>query len=278
MAIFSVYADASGGDPAQEGIVVGGFIAAVEQWDSFSKDWQAVLANGPLDIYHAADVEDAERLWGWTKEHKSRVQEFAYKTIGFRVECGVSTALIKADFNKHKIVYPEVLGKSAFYYVFCVHDFIKDVTDWGLEHKAEHPISYFFELGDLGQGEVEKIFAELVNDPHFPEERRRLIGPVTFVPKAHRFPPLQAADIWAYENYKQLINQHLPLKPNKKRLPVRKGYELLFRRWWTPYNTFWNENMLAKFAKRQRAANLTRPLNKTEKRIELLSNVVDPRA
>jgi hypothetical protein len=80
-------------------------------------------------------------------------------------------------------------------------------------------------------------------------------------------PPLQAADIWAYENYKQLINQHLPPNPDKGRLPVRKGYELLFRRWWMPYNTFWNADMLAKFARRQRAANLNRPLTKAERRL-----------
>lgn len=33
MAMFTVYADASGGEPAQDVLVVGGFIASVEQWE-----------------------------------------------------------------------------------------------------------------------------------------------------------------------------------------------------------------------------------------------------
>jgi uncharacterized protein DUF3800 len=253
--MFIIYCDASGGDPQQTVFTVGGFIAEVSQWDMFNKEWPRVLASGPRPEYHATDVEDSERLWGWTKEHKKQFQTYAYLTVNLRANIGISTTIIKKDFDAEGIRWPKIpYGKSANYLYFCVNDIIKQVSEWALERDYHDPINYVFECGDLGQGEVGYAFDELPKDLDFPKERRELIGTVTFGKKRSHL-PLQAADIWAYENYKQMINQHMPLKPGERKRAPRVGYANLMRKWWVKYNTYWSRRALKDFAARARAIN-----------------------
>jgi hypothetical protein len=124
------------------------------------------------------------------------------------------------------------------------------VSDWAIENNHRDPINYVFECGDLGWGEVKAMFDELPADQNY--ERRELMGTLSFG-KKQRLYPLQAADIWAYENYKHMINQHMPLKVGEKKRPPRIGYAGLMRKWWAPYNTYWDFNSLSKFAVQARA-------------------------
>jgi hypothetical protein len=253
MARFSIYCDASGGDPKQTVFTVGGVIADVSQWEMFNEQWPSVLANGPRPEYHATDVEDSERLWGWSKEHKKAFQRYAYSVVKLRAKVGISCTLIKEDFEAERIRWHKIPhGKSANYLYFCVNDVIKQVTDWALERDYYDPINYVFECGDLGQGEVAAVFAELPQDPDFEKERRELIGTVSFGKKQRLF-PLQAADIWTYENYKQMINQHMPLRPGDKKRDPRVGYAILMQPWWEKFNTYWDRKALKEFAERARA-------------------------
>jgi hypothetical protein len=108
----------------------------------------------------------------------------------------------------------------------------------------------------LGQGEVRAVINELSKDPDFEKERRELIGTVSFAKKRQLY-PLQAADIWAYENYKHMVNQHMLLKPGQtQRVPARTGYAVLMRPWWVKYNVYWDRDGLRQFAGRARAASL----------------------
>jgi hypothetical protein len=232
---------------------VGGFLADATQWSMFYEEWPLVLATRNRSEYHATDVEDSQRLWGWSKEQKIRFQSYAYSTVRLRANIGISSTIIKEAFDVERIRWHKIpYGKSANYLYFCVNDVIKQVTDWALERDYHSPINYVFESGDLGQGEVGYIFDELPKDLALEKERRELIGTVSFQ-KKRECCPLQAADIWAYENYKHMINQHMPLKPGEKKRNPREGYVLLMRGWWVKYNTYWDRERLKEFADRARA-------------------------
>jgi hypothetical protein len=57
--------------------------------------------------------------------------------------------------------------------------------------------------------------------------------------------PLQAADIWAYESYKQMVNRIIPEAPNRD---VRYPYRRLYRNRHSRYQTYWDSENLAELA------------------------------
>jgi len=64
-------------------------------------------------------------------------------------------------------------------------------------------VSFVFEGGAEGRGEVEKMFAEAKDDPAWGP----LLGTLEF--RGKECLPLQAADIIAYEVWKQMVNQRV---------------------------------------------------------------------
>jgi hypothetical protein len=252
MAMFTIYCDASGTDPNQTVYTVGGFLADVRVWDSLNKEWPCLLALSGREEYHATDIEDSMRLWGWSKDHKEEVQALAYSIVKRHVHIGISSTVIKADFDAARVRWRKIpYGKTAQYFYFCVNDVLARVTDWAMERGFKDPINFVFECGDPGWGEVKAMFEEIPNDSEY--ERRELIGSVTFGKKRRLF-PLQAADLWTYENWKQMINQHMPLALGAKQVQPRYGYKLLMRDWWRKYNIFWDHEAISAYKERVLAA------------------------
>lgn len=260
MAMLTVYGDASGSQPDRAIIVVAGFISTVEQWALFNEEWGSrVLAKGPIDVYHAADLEGGyDEFQGWKPKRRSRFQRLAYRVLSPFVMAGISSGLVKQDFETLKIRWHRIRqGKPANHYHFCVMDFIDNVNNWAEVHGyAANPINYVLERGDPGKGEVEKAFLELASDPVY--DRRHLIGSVSFLPKRckndpekhKRLRPLQAADIWAYETYKLMTEVVVPTNSGElqwRDTKVRPGFVALFKRPWLPYNRYWDKDNLPHF-------------------------------
>ena len=77
MAMLTVYADASGSAIDRDVIVVGGFIATVEQWSLFNEEWgRKVLDKGGVTVYHASDLEGGyKEFQGW-KQKPGKIEKF----------------------------------------------------------------------------------------------------------------------------------------------------------------------------------------------------------
>ena len=89
-------------------------------------------------------------------------------------------------------------------------------------------IAYVFEAGDIGFGQVHKVFHLNVNDP-VQKERNRLLS-LRFEPKQD-FLPLQAADILAYEIYRDASRQK-GLHSRPERYPLRELRQTPNRWYW----------------------------------------------
>jgi hypothetical protein len=259
MAILTVYGDASGSAPDRPIIVIGGFVSTVEQWASFNEHWGRVLASGPVEVYHSTDLEGFPprgEFQGWKAKRIEKFRTLAYKTLREYVAVGVSTALVKADYEALKIRWHKIRqGKPANHYYFCVNDFVAMVSQWAIAHGyTSNPINYVLERGDPGKGEVQQMFLELSQDPAY--EYRHLIGTVSFLPKRcptdperhKRLRPLQAADIWAYEGYRMMNDRVVPIEAGLPPRNARPALDLLFKDAWRPYNAYWNMENLKKFA------------------------------
>jgi hypothetical protein len=144
--------------------------------------------------------------------------------MALRVRTRVYTCLImpeyRTSFRKD--------GNKRIPYTLCALGCLARVNEWVRRYGNSDAVAYIFERGGLGRNTAFYAFDEIIR-LGYPEAA--LIGSRT-VDDKHR-PPLQAADIWAYEVRKYFVHQLTqPQRPLRKslrrilRIPDSQGYVL----------------------------------------------------
>ncbi|MGA9996251.1 MAG: DUF3800 domain-containing protein [Pyrinomonadaceae bacterium] len=214
MAFFSAYFDESGTHDSRI-LTVAGYVATVEQWAEFAREWNEVLKKEGVKIFHMKDFENGYGEFteekGWTKERKINFQNRLIGIIKRRVTTGVYTSV-------DILAYEELMTgwrrtKNGSPYNFCVTACIGQIGLLWSYFKREEPIAYVIEHGAGYNHEVSEAFRLTFVD----EQRRHMfrLGSLTFETK-DRAVQLQAADMLAYEAWKDDCNSYL-LQPNERR-------------------------------------------------------------
>jgi hypothetical protein len=209
------YFDASGTDPKQRVWSVGGWLGKAEEWEALDSQWEKMIWAAPWResvprdkrIYHAADLESLEGIYkGWSKDEKQRFQSDAYGIIERLNLVPISSSLIKKDWiDAHINLSTVEYGHPGNYFVTTVFDVLRAIHRWADSHNYDGPIHYFFEGGDIGKGNVDAALRNIYNTPM--RRARCRMASYTF---AHKdLHPLQSADLWAYEAYKEMVNRNL---------------------------------------------------------------------
>jgi hypothetical protein len=240
--------DASGTDTEQPVWAVGGWLGTADDWELLDSQWQKMIDGAPWResvphdkrIYHATDLESCVGIYeGWTKDEKQRFQGEAYGIIERLPSLvPVSSSLIKKDWNAagvklertHDALHP------GNYFITTVFDVLRAIRTWADEHNYDGPIHYFFEAGDIGQGNVDGALRTIYNTPK--RRARCRMASYTFAHKNMR--PLQSADLWAYEAYKEMVNRNLGALLKDRRYPMSRLWNKRFER----YNTYFDRERL----------------------------------
>lgn len=225
--LYTAYFDESGTHDDSEVVAVAGFVANPSQWEQFSEDWQAALNDCcSLEYFHMSDFESRHGPYeSWTDaERKDRlnrfldiIQKHAQQSIGFVIPKG-SFDLLMSD--RAKEVCGDAYGLAA---IGCWHKLAITARD----PRVDGVLEYVMESGARGGGALLKIVAERSEDVEWLDSTRILS--LSFRDK-RAFPPLQAADILAYELYKQGLRQFGP-ETRAARYPLKQL--------WTP-NRQWH--------------------------------------
>jgi hypothetical protein len=158
-------------------------------------------------MMHRADLETwhgeftAER--GWNPTRRTAFLSELQPIIKSCTKVALGTAIIKEDWDE---VMPDWLKRFfGGVYGWCAHECVVAVRVWCERPNRghAHPITWAFEQGAQGQGQVAQMFAELSRDPTLKAAFR--IGALSFPGK--EVVSLQAADTLAYEVFKQVENQ-----------------------------------------------------------------------
>lgn len=234
MAMFIVYFDESYGEA--NAYSVAGYVATVEQWAEFEREWKELLKDFNVEYLHKRELE---HLWGqfsyaqgWPKDKqralKAAVNKRACGIILRRVNAGFAASVYKTDwleFDKGR--WSEALGEG--FYAAGAFQCLKLVSSWIHRFNRNEPIRYVFEKGAEGQDEVRTLLRQTEKIP----EARALsrIAGWSFeskkdeVIKGVRYPgvvPLQAADFLAYEMYKHMANRVVEgIRRHKDGRPIR---------------------------------------------------------
>ena len=240
MGDFTFYGDESYGKV--DAYSVAGYLASVQSWESFIKEWKQFREDEEFTILHKRELEHnpvgSEFEWpdlskSEKYEKKKRINARACDIILRHAIVGVSLVVQKSEWDalvaRSSARLMELFGKS-FYaagVLWCLNMTVATFE----EKRKVGMIHYVFERG-AGQGEAYKMLEEMKSDPR-DRDKYRIAG-FSFEDKSDpEFVPLQAADFLAYETYRQIDNQIFgqgkKLTAEGKRIGMRGAMRCLIR-------------------------------------------------
>jgi hypothetical protein len=218
MAMLTLYLDESYSHPPAPLIyTVAGYIATVNEWRKFQKEWRRELDRAGIDFFHMTTFEARRKEYeGWSNEKRVEVLKRLHRSIHRRILTGFASSVVVADYNE--VMNPNIRRGYGEPHEFAVVACMKYIRDWGNQNGYHEPIAYVLESGSDRQKIVNAVFN------HMDEEQRReyRIGSWTFADKRD-LNPLQAADILAYEMTKEMTRR---LDKSNTR-PVRRSMQNL---------------------------------------------------
>lgn len=245
-----VYCDDSGTGPDQRTAVAAGFLGSTTQWERFNQQWQSLLAEYGIKQMHRADLESyVGEFRGWNGSRRTAFVRKAHAIIKKHTYIAVGTGVIKADFEEIMPQWAKELFGGA--YGWCVNECLVHVGKWceKLRNPYKDRINWVFEAGTVGSGQVVEMLRNLSQDPTWGQ--RLHIGQWSFDDKDSL--PLQAADVIAYEVFKQIENQIVDQGKRNVRLSmldlVRSGDQPYLKYWDKARLKSWVERVEAKRAK-----------------------------
>jgi hypothetical protein len=206
--IFDVYLDESGTHAGSPALTVAGYLSVAERWGVFSAQWQTMLDDFGIKMFHMTSLANhAPPFDTWGESRRRELFATAVSIINPNVLASFAFTVPMFLYDDDS-VFPEfakafvsdAYGLMTFGLVMEVAEYVKKLAQ---EIGDPDPwVAYIMESGANGTGKVQKMFMRHQRDPDSRVDLRLLS--LSFENK-RQFLPLQAADIVAYECY-----QHIP--------------------------------------------------------------------
>lgn len=218
---FSIYFDESYSYPPEPRVyTVGGYISTDVQWKKFRREWRRILAAESIPYFHMVKFQACKPPYDvWSKDKRADFLASLHAVIHNRTLMSFATTVDITDFEA---LIPEQKKKLVNPHIFAVKNCMKAVGFWAAEKLIHHPlIAYIFEQGSEHDKQVKRLL-----DEELPDEDRwffRLASLKHVDKKTGGMPPLQAADIVAYEAMKEIARR---LNTEKQRPARLSGINL----------------------------------------------------
>jgi hypothetical protein len=187
-------------------VAVGGYISRPKYWRAWTKDWNAQKrkvppGRQPIKVFHSTDCANYRREFeGWDKAERDPYVAQLLPVLRAHEIAGIVIGVNLDDLTKTMKAYPELLEMFGTPYTACFQWAISIIIDHATKHGQGERMAFVHEVNDF-KGEAMKAFE------YVKKFRNPLRIPMTmaFGTKAD-YPPLQAADVLAYEGGKFLKN------------------------------------------------------------------------
>lgn len=228
MPMFALYCDDSGTHPKSEIAIAGCYIATVDQWKELKRNWDETNAKENFGVFHMADFVAKKKQFAlpeWQDDGKrDRTIRALIGTINARARIGIAAAVIKSAYDQ---IIPddlrERLGQN--HYTFAIRMCMSFIERWRQQHGHTEPIQYVFDRLSKGKGDIEDALQVAASGGSDAVRRYGIYqGGWSFQNWANVI-QLQAADIWAYENYRYAVDRYFALEAQRAKL--RESYRVL---------------------------------------------------
>ena len=206
VAVYRLFIDESGTDDGAPVVVVAGYLALPTRWRKFESEWLPIIrqARPRISAWHAAD---AQNLVGEFKEWTSEgVAATASKLLPIIPKyChGAAIAIDQRDVENELEKRPDLRRYFTDTYGMCLQWLVMCFLDRMHRFNEVKPIALVHERNQF-QGRAMAVFDHLKENA----DPSGVLRSLSFGDKV-TFPPLQAADVLAYEAFRRLKNPHGP--------------------------------------------------------------------
>jgi hypothetical protein len=223
--MLKVYMDETGVHEGSPTVAVSAYIARPKTWRAWTKAWN--LAKRPIKVFHATDCANCQgEFVGWTNDKRDPFVAKLLKVLPAHLIAGLVIAIQMDDFKKALTGREDLVEMVGNPYTCCFQWSITTIVElanqYGRPERGES-IAFVHEVNDF-KGEALKTF-DYVKQFHNPKGTKLSL---TLGSKAD-YPPLQAADVLAYEGGKFLRDPEgkprrawTALDPNNTRIVARR--------------------------------------------------------
>lgn len=203
---FTAYLDESGTHEGSLNVAIAGFVADEDQWQHFDREWSLLLEEYQLDhnpgYFHMVDFES--RLGPYSVWENPKRIDFMRKLTGIikrRVRAGIAASFPEHHLQRMKEAMPSAFPEG-YKYMTCAQVCWRNIGNWANAFGHPEVVGSVFEEGAEGQGLVLLAHTDVrMNHPELAKQWH--LGDLVFGAKVS--PRLQAADFFAYETYKRMI-------------------------------------------------------------------------
>jgi hypothetical protein len=227
--MLKTFMDETGVHDDAEMVAVSGYICNPKAWRAWTKDWnlrkrRVPAGRKPIKVFHSTDCANYKNEFdGWTKDDRDPYVAQLLPAIPAHplagVVIGVHLPALEAAFRDH----PELVEMFGTPYTCCFQWAVSIIAEIATEHGHGQRMAFIHEVNNY-KGECLKAF-EYIKDYLNPRKIPMTIGFGT----KEEYPPLQAADVLAYEGGKFLKNPTgkprrawTALDPTKERIIARR--------------------------------------------------------
>lgn len=168
--------------------------------------WKSALKKAKIDDFHMKDFENRKNVYAnWSNSKRIATLQRFHKIINDHMMYGCVSIVNCNDFDT--IVKPNKFLSNYFhktYYGFDVQSCIIGMNEWCNKNNIKDEINYFFAHLNKQGGVLDDMFNLMLSTPGLRKKHR--VGAAWSKGLAKDFPPLQAADIIAYEINKRAAN------------------------------------------------------------------------
>jgi len=227
--MIKTFMDETGLHGDAEMVAVGGYISRPKHWRAWTKDWNAHKrgvppGRRPIDVFHSTDCANYHgEFEGWTKEERDPYVAQLLPIIPSHELAGIVIGVNLRDLSAAMKDHAELSEMFGTPYTACFQWAISIIMEIATEHGKGERMAFVHEVNDF-RGEAMRAFTfvkQFLNPRAIPMT-------MAFGSKAD-YPPLQAADVLAYEGGKFLKNSDgkprrawTALDPDRTRLIVRR--------------------------------------------------------
>ncbi|MEI7924902.1 MAG: DUF3800 domain-containing protein [Chloroflexota bacterium] len=202
MAVVSCYLDDSGTHEGSGHVVSGGVLAPIEVWPDFIERWTDALSRIGVRRWHSTDAEGLRgEFVGWSIERRDAARE---EMLGIVLGADgiITTGNVVPRRHWDNLMSTESQAVFGTPWGLATHMVVARIGDQIVKQGIDSDVSiqYIVDKPPRGYDRVARLFADVIATPAI-RARYRM---ATIAPGSSSLhPQLQAADIVAYELYKE---------------------------------------------------------------------------
>lgn len=199
VAFVRAYLDESGTHDGSDVTTVSVILSRPTLWKEWTKAWN--VAKAPIKVFHSTDCANFRREFeGWDKEYRDRYVANLLPVIGRFDFIGLVMGIDNRDVARLASEMPGARDTIGSPYMVCLQMALHRTLDYLNELGVNDRIAFVHEDNDF-QAEAHRCFDWMKGLPSYRDREMTL----SFAPKKLA-PPLQAADVFAYEGNKRIRN------------------------------------------------------------------------